>query len=234
MAIIDRPSLPSRLYRYRSITRDDDALEQELSAITEGYIWCSAFKKLNDPMEGSYNPTTLLKGRADYKRIVNAILANKVNVGIASFSEVKHSELMWTHYTSNHAGICISYRATALMDALPDKVHMVRVAYTDAPPLISSKEASDFESATRKIFEHKKVGWQYEREWRVLGPLGKVSLDKKAGCVRSVYLGTRIRPSHRQKIIDMLKPLKIPLYEMQVNRYEHVAKQLPRKRRSSP
>lgn len=225
MAIIATPSLPPRLYRYRSITRDDDALEQELAAITEGYIWCSDFTKLNDPMEGSYNPTTVLKGKRDYKRIVEAILNQKVNVGIAAFSEVKHSDLMWTHYTDNHCGICVCYRAQRMFDRLPKNVHFVRVGYSDAPPLISSKEAQKQASATRKIFSQKKVGWQYEREWRVLAEKGKVIL-KDPNCIWAVYMGTRINPIHKRKIIATLKPLKMKLYEMRVQQYEHKAKRL--------
>ena len=73
MAVIDPPALPSRLYRYRSITRNGNALKEELEAITEGYIYCSDFTRLNDPMEGSYDPTTKLSGSGEYRRIVKAI-----------------------------------------------------------------------------------------------------------------------------------------------------------------
>jgi hypothetical protein len=151
MAVIDPPALPSRLYRYRSITRNGNALKEELEAITEGYIYCSDFTRLNDPMEGSYDPTTRLSGSGEYRRIVKAINDRQVDVGIASFSEVKHSELMWTHYTGNHAGICISYYAKGIFDALPKGVHLVRVGYSDSPPLISSAEAESLAAATRQV-----------------------------------------------------------------------------------
>jgi hypothetical protein len=221
MAVIDVPALPSRLYRYRSITRSDKALKEELEAITEGYIYCSDFTRLNDPMEGSYDPSTRLSGSADYRRIVKAINDRQVDVGIASFSEVKHSELMWTHYTGNHTGICISYYAKGLFDTLPNGVHLVRVGYSDSPPLISAVEAKSLAAATRKIFSQKKVGWQYEREWRILAKKGKVRL-KENDSIRSVYLGTRIDPSHRFRIVRTLLPLNIPIYAMEVRQYEHV------------
>ncbi|MEA2875633.1 MAG: hypothetical protein QOF14_829 [Hyphomicrobiales bacterium] len=231
-ARIDAPALPPRLYRYRSLTRTKAALDQELSAIVDGYIYCSEFTRLNDPMEGSYNPTTLLEGKKDYKRVVEAITEKKVDLGIASFSEVKHSELMWAHYADNHAGICVSYYPRNLRDALSAKIHMLRVGYFDEPPLISASEADLLESATRKIFAQKKIGWQYEREWRVLGPKGKVWLDEDYNVITAVYLGTKIAPVHRRAIIGALRPHKIPLWEMKVDGYNHFAKRLlyaPRK-----
>jgi hypothetical protein len=225
-ARIDAPALPPRLFRYRSISRTKAALDQELDAITQGYIYCADFTRLNDPMEGSYNPTTLLEGKKDYKRVVEAITEKKVNIGIASFSEVKHSELMWAHYADNHSGICISYYSRNLRDALPGNIHMLRVGYFDEPPLISSNEAVLLSSATRKIFAHKKLGWQYEREWRVLGPKGKVALDEDYNVIAAVYLGTRIDPADRRRAISTLRPLKIPILEMKVDGYEHVARRL--------
>jgi hypothetical protein len=42
---------PSSLYRYRALGED---VEQELSALREGYIFCPAFSAMNDPMEGTY------------------------------------------------------------------------------------------------------------------------------------------------------------------------------------
>jgi hypothetical protein len=225
MAEVRTPSVPPRLYRYRSITRDDSALEEEIEAITQRYIWCSDFTKLNDPMEGSYNPSTVLRGKPNYAGIIKKIVQQKVDIGIASFSEVKHSELMWTHYTSNHAGICVSYSSHALLKCLPDSASMVRVGYAESPPRLSSREAKDEVLAAAKIFSQKKVGWQYEREWRVLANKGKVSC-KNEECVRAVYLGTRINPTQKKKLIHAFTPLGIPLYAMEVQDYEHKATRL--------
>jgi hypothetical protein len=227
MATIQTPSLPPRLFRYRSITRDKDALVQELAAITDKYVWCSEFGKLNDPMEGSYDPSSVLKASINYRNIVDDIVRQKVGVGIASFSEVKHSELMWTHYASNHSGICIAYSSRALFKALPDAASIVRVGYAEAPPILSSRDARDTSAAAVKIFSQKKVGWHYEREWRVLGETGRVRL-KGPQCVRAIYLGTRLDPAHRSKIITDIKQLKIPIYEMRVEGYDHVSKKLRR------
>jgi Protein of unknown function (DUF2971) len=225
-AQVDIPQLPTRLYRYRSITRSADALDEELSAIIEGYVYCADFTRLNDPMEGSYNPTSLLKGAKNYKRTVERIKDRKVGLGIASFSEVKHGELMWTHYTGNHEGICVGYYSRNLVHALPHDAHVVRVGYFDAPPLVSKSEANLASKAARKIFSHKKLGWQYEREWRVLAKPGRVALDRDYNVVSAVYMGTRIRACDRRKITEALQPLKISLYRMEVEGYDHVVRRV--------
>jgi hypothetical protein len=73
MAILAPPILPLYLYRYRSLGKNGSFLSRELDAVKRSYIWCSTFKNLNDPMEGFYSPSALLKAKDDYRNIVRAI-----------------------------------------------------------------------------------------------------------------------------------------------------------------
>lgn len=223
MAQLERPSLPPRLYRYRSINRRNHGLEEELDAVVRGYLYCSTFRALNDPMEGSYGPTTTLVSNPSYRAIVREILEAKGAYGIASLSELKHSDLMWTHYAGNHTGICISYVTEMLLQALPDDTYLTRVSYRDQPPTLGDHEAARRDAAARKVLSQKKSDWSYEREWRVLASVGPVSLRDRHRSVRCVYMGTRIDPTSRQTILDALEPLAIPIWEMTVNGYRHVA-----------
>jgi hypothetical protein len=54
----------------------------------------------------------------------------------------------------------------------------------------------------------KNYRWLYEREWRMFAPLGKAQYDN-VRAVTAVYLGSRIRDSHRDKIVDKLASLNI-------------------------
>jgi hypothetical protein len=225
VASVDIPSLPYRLYRYRSITRNEDAVVQEMDAIRHRYIWCSDFTALNDPMEGSYDPSTRLQADRNYAETTRLIVDQKTSFGIASFSELKHSELMWAHYAGNHTGICVSYSAQDLLTALPDNAHIVRVGYAEEPPRLGSHEVGSLASAAKKLLSQKKGAWQYEREWRVLATKGQVPVRREQ-CVKSIYLGTRISWRHRQQIIQILRDEGIRLYEMHVDRYKHVANRI--------
>jgi hypothetical protein len=81
MAELSLPILPEFLFRYRALTGVDDSVEgpntvfdREVQAITEPNIWCADFKKLNDPMEGLFDPTR--RCRAEQLRPVFSELAD--------------------------------------------------------------------------------------------------------------------------------------------------------------
>jgi D-Tyr-tRNAtyr deacylase len=54
MAEVQRPIIPIRLFRYRSLTRSEDAVHQEIDSILGKYLYCSQFTNMNDPMEGFF------------------------------------------------------------------------------------------------------------------------------------------------------------------------------------
>jgi hypothetical protein len=99
-------STPSRLYRYRPL---GSKLDRELRAIAEGYIFCSKFSDMNDPMEGMHRVslTYILKGRSKKERAL--IATEKAKLGIASLSEVYDHEPMWAHYAAQFKGMVVSY-----------------------------------------------------------------------------------------------------------------------------
>ena len=133
---------------------------------------------MNDPMEGFYRPSRLLRGQTDYKNIVRKITDAKSQTGIACFSETYENVLMWAHYAGNYAGICIAYSARSLLDGLPDEASLVRLAYIDRPPLIQSSHARDVGDATIRILSQKQHNWAYEREWRIRVGIGICGDDR--------------------------------------------------------
>jgi hypothetical protein len=220
MAKIQLPLLPLYLFRYRAIGPSHEVLQREIAAIKEPYLWCGDFTSLNDPMEGFYRPTSLLKNKDNYARIARTILNSKSDIGIASFSDTGENELMWTHYARNYSGICIKYYSQRLLDALPSRVSLVHMAYGDSPPRVTSKDIGNDDSGARKILSQKKFNWAYEREWRVLGSVGKLPINSD-DVVRSIYLGSRIEEIQKKAILKTFRGSEIDIYEMDVSGYEH-------------
>jgi hypothetical protein len=218
MAQLANPILPPYLYRYRRIP-DDIVFEREIDAIEQPYLWCAAYRKLNDPMEGFYEPTGRFQKDSTYRRAVDLILDAKRNFGVCSFSDTHDNELMWTHY-GDYAGICVGYAPPSLLSGLPTEFHLVRLAYGGRPPSISAADAQNPDMAARKMLSHKKLNWAYEREWRVLGEQGRVEIDSRRP-VRELRLGSRIADRHKRSILNKLKDTKIRIYGMTISGYEH-------------
>ncbi len=174
-------------------------------------------------MEGFYRPSEMLAGKTDYKEIVRQITDSKSTVGIASFTETNDNPLMWTHYANNYNGICVSYSTKDLLAGLPGEVKLVRLSYTERPPFISTNHINDAKIAAIRILSQKKANWAYEREWRLLGPVGKVYVSRLQP-VRKIYFGSRISLTRRNRILRKIQDTPITAYVMKVNGYKHTWK----------
>lgn len=220
MAQVQQPIVPGRLYRYRSLTRSPEAVEQEIDAIVERHLYCAQFTKMNDPMEGFYEPSAVLQEEQDYRYIVNDVLNSKAGLGIACFTETYEDVLMWTHYAGNYSGMCVSYDTPSLLDGLPNTASLARVAYADAPPLLFPEQVNNSYNAAVRVLSTKKYNWAYEREWRVLAPIGRVQTGRFQ-CVRRIYFGSRVSNDHRSRILRKIQGTDIKAYMMSVVGYEH-------------
>lgn len=220
MAEVQSPILPSRLFRYRSLTRDEEAVDREINAIKGNYIYCSQFFQMNDPMEGFYQSSKILKRRTNYERIARDITDLKSGIGIACFTETKENILMWAHYAANYSGICVSYSTRELISGLSDNVKVVKVAYGDRPPSIYLRHVKDVGGAAVGILSQKKENWAYEREWRLLGDVGRVSLGPRHA-VKAVYFGSRVKRDHYDRLLQEIQGMGIKAFRMNVSGYRH-------------
>jgi hypothetical protein len=121
---------------------------------------------------------------------------------------------MWAHYADGFTGICIAYSFPKLLDALEDAATFVRVFYNQTLPTVTQSGPEE----TKMILSYKNYGWRYEREWRMFGPLQKVSYAQSE-CITRVYLGSRMNDTRRNQIQNRLGSLSIPTYEMTVDKY---------------
>jgi len=175
---------------------------------------------MNDPMEGFYRPSRVIKGKRDYKRIVKSITDAKTNIGIACLSETYDNILMWAHYAGNYTGVCFDYSTDVLINGLPSDVHIVRLAYADTPPLLLAGHATDATDAAVRILSQKQHNWAYEREWRMLGPVGAMNYGSQQA-LRRIFFGSRINTDHKAAILDAIRGTSIEAYMMDIDGYEH-------------
>lgn len=207
---------PARLYRYRSL-KNAEEVNRELGAITGGYVHCSLYLDLNDPMEGSFSSSKLLRKSGKYQQFRNTISDTKETIGMCSFSEVYNHELMWAHYADHFKGMCVGYSLNRLLRYLEPDVEFVRMFYSEKVPTVGSG-TKDATLLAKKVLSYKNYRWLYEREWRMFGRRGKAHYGSPS-CVTHVYLGSRMTPGNRERIISTLRPLGIKLSEMSINKY---------------
>jgi hypothetical protein len=213
MASIESYVQPRRLYRYRSLTD----LDREIDAIVNGYLYCSPYMKLNDPMEGLFTSSTLFKKSANYRAIRSAIRDNKAQIGLCSFSEVYDHELMWAHYAHKFTGICIAYSFLRILKHLADDVDFVRMYYDETVPTVHRTNENPTKLA-KMVLSYKNYRWLYEREWRMFAPIGK-AYYRETKCVPCVYLGSRISARNRKRIENALERVDIPSKAMKIDEY---------------
>lgn len=171
-------------------------------------------------MEGFYTPSEHLESESDYKFIISQIATQKLKIGLACFTETYENVLMWSHYAGNYTGICLSYDTQDLISGLPDSVKLVRLSYVDEPPVIYPDHVRNTQNAAVRILSQKKYNWAYEREWRILGPIGKIEIGR-VQAVKEIYFGSRVALRHRQKILSRIQGTQIRAFMMDVDGYEH-------------
>jgi hypothetical protein len=207
--------IPRHLYRYRSMKN----LEREIQSIESGYVFCSSYKDMNDPMEGFYSASKLLQGSPELSRVRDGILSGKRNIGLCSFSEVFNHELMWAHYADQFKGICIAYDFFMLRKYLPTDVSFSRVYYNEEAPQVGrSKLPRDIDENAKTILSYKNHRWLYEREWRIFAQQGRLRYNNPR-CVARVYIGSRVPQTEQRTIEERLRPLKIPIHIQKLNGY---------------
>jgi hypothetical protein len=217
LATVMTDATPSRLYRYRPIT--DQTIDREVATIRDNLVYCPHFDQMNDPMEGTHTESALLRETKNYRALLSKISAAKARLGIASFSEVYDHEPMWAHYAGNFSGICIAYNFRFLLRGLPDDTEFVRMSYNERPPIFLKDKRTVLELA-KLALSTKAVRWMSEREWRLIRPHRGSAVYDNNKCVTRIYVGSRIEKSHRDTIRTAAKALKIPLFEMQIDKYE--------------
>ena len=216
MAEIRHYAKPRRLYRYRSI----DHIERELEAIDEAYLFCAAYKDMNDPMEGMYSASERLRKSKVYRQFQTDVLSNKRSLGICSFSEVHNNQLMWTHYASRFKRICVEYDLIALLKCLPREVDFVRMLYSEERPNVGLTRTGVNDLA-KMILSYKNHRWSYEREWRMFAPRqGKLYYEERK-CVTRVYIGSQAL-GLRRTTEQRLRALGIKMSVMYLDGYSMV------------
>jgi len=168
-------------------------------------------------MEGRFVASRVFRKNVEYPQVREAILDEKSQIGMCSFSEVHDHELMWAHYANHFKGICIAYSLSRLLKNLDDQITFARMHYNETVPTLHrvNKESEYF---ARMVLSYKNHRWLHEREWRMFATPGR-AIYHDASCVTHVYLGHRIEPGGRERVTSALQTLDIKTSNMVIHKY---------------
>lgn len=217
---------PIHLYKYRQIAADDpQSIDRNRQLLVHGRIWFSDSSSLNDLHDMRFklvldpNP----KVRTDWvrqsahllpkmsparrlqeqQRLIRASLTPELeeaftadmdaNIGVFCSSQDPRNEPMWAHYAADHHGICVQ------LDTSQDELFLLlkKVKYSTRFPVLRIPRSSNEDE---EHFLFKSTEWAYEREWRVVIPRNRFSVELRPPTIKGVILGARSSEATRNAV----------------------------------
>lgn len=237
---VTRLYIPETLYKFYSLTHDEELNEKKFETLKNKQIFMSNIKDFNDPFDGKaffYNPDEL----KDIKRLAahNGRFIDDFTAflnGTALTENDTNCMPMWAHYSNNHQGFCVSYDMKH-----PDNQAMYSctfpIQYTNQrlditsfmkkyAEMVAAEVDNQITQGKRKIqisdrsivylsqylSNIKHSTWQYEKEFRCAMGATYTNATPKA-----IYVGLNCDNDKRDRLIIIAKELSIPIYQMKLN-----------------
>ncbi len=133
---------------------------------------------------------------------------------LCSFSADNKSNLMWSHYTDNHIGICVEYKPELFeyLKTLKKYILCGKINYSDAPLTVNILE--DNISKVEKMMFNKQSEWKYEKEYRIILLSDEetefIKIEQKY--IKAVYLGSRTSTEIESEILAFCKNTDISIF----------------------
>jgi hypothetical protein len=118
-------------------------------------------------------------------------------IGLYCLSETCENILMWSHYAAQHQGYCLQFE---WKETAPFFGYAQQVKYAEEFPIVDVYKTSP-EKQLDLIFLTKYVGWDYEREWRIIDhDTGPGLRQYAAELLTGVVFGLRMSDEHKAQI----------------------------------
>lgn len=181
------------IYKYTSID------EFTLKNLVLSQLWFGPTDSMNDQLEGLvsvknvdfiptkkaienfinrwrlydfyWDPKRQIREQGFLNFYMNHWFRNELNrFGISCFSTKPLNSLMWAHYANKHAGVCLIYNKTALLDSLltcDTNCQCLTVQYSNRPTITLFEKDNQVEyNSDISIVATKDSNWRYEKEIR--------------------------------------------------------------------
>ena len=124
----------------------------------------------------------------------------KREIGVYSLAGNARSILMWSHYASNHQGLCLQFDIARDPETF---LHAISVEYSSEYPVINWVD--DTAKQITIAIKRKHCGWRYEGERRIVRPrCARTYLPFRSSAFVGVVFGCNCSPQVRSAVVDIL------------------------------
>lgn len=239
---VTRLYIPETLYKYYSLTSDEELNKKKFDTLRNKQIYMSAIKDFNDPFDGKaffYNPKELkdIKRLESHNgRFIDDFTA--FHKGTALTKNDTNCMPMWAHYANNHQGFCVAYDMKNPSNTMLSGCTFP-IQYTDErlditsfikkyTTMVASKVDKQTALGIKKVLINdlslvyveqylsniKHLSWSYEKEFRCTMGANAKGMPFVDANPKAIYIGMNCSENNRQKLIEVAKKLSIPIYQM--------------------
>ena len=144
--------------------------------------------------------------KARIERDLSAVYETSKNMmGVYCFAGDPRDILMWSHYASEHKGLCIQFERARDFMLLSGAL---LVDYSDEYPVIDW--VSGFPESLTKVLLQKSLHWKYEKEQRLIKPeISRTLLPFKPDAITAIIFGCRSTDRTREAVQALLQERKV-------------------------
>ncbi|OMF85598.1 DUF2971 domain-containing protein [Paenibacillus sp. FSL R7-0337] len=233
--------LPDKLYKYYSITENEELNNKKFVTLLKKEIFIAEPKYMNDPFDGKayfYKEEKLMEFER-LKRSKGRLIDDFSSfIKLTCFSKKGINNMpMWAHYANNHTGYCAQYstsdqsnsqlRSSLFPVQYTDvRIDITEIMYRYTKMLIDKVEKTNLNGKKLKteiddlsLFWTsfylnciKHVSWSYEEEFRFITSSSNEPFVKANPS--GIFIGIKCRKEHVHILHQIAKSLNIPIYQM--------------------
>lgn len=137
---------------------------------------------------------------------------------ISCFTIEELHPLMWSHYSSKHAGINIAFRSGP--PGTPSEISSaIKVNYLKQRPMVNILRLVKEDALN--AFTTKSPHWAYEKEYRLFRKMARGLRKIDNLQISHVNIGSRVKPEFRTAVINFCKDLNIQRYAVGISPREY-------------
>ncbi len=238
---ITRLYIPNILYKFYSLTDNNDLNEQKFNTLLNNQIFMANINTFNDPFDSKafYYDSSQLMGYGRLSEFDGKLIDDFTSyIKTTSLTSNDENNMpMWAHYANNHSGFCVLYKKennpSLFSTTFP-------VQYTDTRLDVTSLMKSQAEMIINEISVQTELGrkevmindlsiiymicllcnikqltWKYEQEFRCTTAANAKGMPYIKAVPNEIYIGYKCNEANKKKLSNIASGLGIPIYVMQ-------------------